>query len=207
MIDLYTYATPNGRKVSIMLEEAGLPYAVEVVDITQGQQHAAWFRALNPNGRIPVIVDHEGPDGAPYTLWESGAILVYLAEKTGRFLPGNDAERHQVMQWLMFQMGNVGPMFGQYHHFRHMAAEDVPYGKARYGAETERLYGVLDERLGESPWLGGPEYSIADMATYPWCAVHEKQGIDLAVYPNVARWLAAMNERPAVARGMAVPEA
>ena len=204
MITLYTWGTPNGRKVSIMLEECALPYRVKTVDITQGEQFRPEFTTINPNSKIPAIVDPDGPDGWPITLFESGAILLYLASKTGRFLPECDRGKYEAMQWLMFQMGGVGPMFGQTHHFLRFAPEPLPYAIKRYSGETARLYGVLDKRLGEAEFLAG-EYTIADMATYPWVARHEWQKIDLADFPNVQRWYAALGARPGVQRGMAVP--
>ena len=204
MITLYTWGTPNGRKVSIMLEECALRYRVNTIDITQGEQLAPEFVAINPNSKIPAIVDPDGPDGKPITLFESGAILLYLAGKTGRFLPTSDRGKYEALQWLMFQMGGVGPMFGQTHHFLRFAPAQLPYAIKRYSTETARLYGVLDRRLGEAAYLAG-EYSIADMATYPWVARHEWQKIDLADYPSVRRWHAAIGARPAVQRGMAVP--
>ncbi|HET7775381.1 MAG TPA: glutathione S-transferase N-terminal domain-containing protein [Azospira sp.] len=204
MITLYTWGTPNGRKVSIMLEECGLPYTVQAVDITKDEQFSPAFLAINPNNKIPAISDSDGPGGQPMNLFESGAILVYLAEKTGRFLPAAGPARYAVLQWLMFQMGGVGPMFGQAHHFLRFAPAPVPYAMERYRKETARLYGVLDKRLGEAEYLAG-DYSIADMATYPWVSRHEWQGIDLAAYPQVARWAAALGARPAVVKGMGVP--
>jgi len=204
MIDLYTWSTPNGRKVSIMLEEAGLPYSVHPVNIGKDEQFAPAFLKISPNNKIPAIVDSDGPDGAPIGLFESGAILIYLAEKTGTLLPTVPRARYLALQWLMFQMGGVGPMFGQAHHFRRFAPEKVPYGIARYDKETARLYGVMDQRLGEADYLAG-DYSIADIATFPWCARHEWQGIDLASFPNLKRWYDTVAARPAVARGMAVP--
>ena len=204
MITLYTWGTPNGRKVSIMLEECGLPYRVESVDITQGAQFRPEFVAINPNAKIPAIVDSDGPGGQPLALFESGAILLYLAEKTGCFLPADPRGKYEAIQWLMFQMGGVGPMFGQTHHFLRFAPERVPYAIERYSRETARLYGVLDKRLGEADCLAG-EYSVADIATYPWVARHEWHAIDLANYPNVARWYAVVRARPAVSRGMLVP--
>ena len=204
MITLYTWGTPNGRKVSIMLEECALPYRVKTIDITQDEQLDPEFVAINPNSKIPAIVDPDGPDGKPITLFESGAILIYLAAKTGRFLPTSDRGKYEALQWLMFQMGGVGPMFGQTHHFLRFAPAPLPYAIKRYRTETARLYGVLDRRLGEAAYLAA-EYSIADMATYPWVARHEWQKIDLADYPNVRRWYEAIGERPAVQRGMAVP--
>lgn len=206
MIDLYTYATPNGRKVSIMLEETGLPYEVHVVDITKGEQHAPDFRAITPNGKIPAIIDPEGPEGVPFALWESGAILLYLAEKAGMLVPEGTPERHRMMQWLMFQMGNLGPMFGQAFHFLHAADEDVPYARARYTGEVERLYGVLEERLSVTGYLGGAAYTVADIATYPWVCTHKRLGVDVEAYPSVRRWLDTVKARPAVQRGMSVPE-
>ena len=204
MITLYTWGTPNGRKVSIMLEECALPYRVEAVDITQKQQFRPEFVAINPNSKIPAIVDADGPGGQPFALFESGAILLYLAEKTGQFLPADARGRYAAIQWLMFQMGGVGPMFGQTHHFLRYAPEPVPYAIGRYRTETARLYGVLNHRLGEADYLAG-EYSVADIATYPWVARHEWHDVALTDYPNVARWYASIGERPAVQRGMAVP--
>jgi GSH-dependent disulfide-bond oxidoreductase len=204
MITLYTWGTPNGRKVSIMLEECGLAYGVKTVDITKGEQLHPDFVAINPNSKIPAIIDSEGPDDAPITLFESGAILVYLAAKTGKFLPASERGKYAALQWLMFQMGGVGPMFGQAHHFLRFAPEPLPYAIKRYSAETARLYGVLDRRLAAAEYLAD-DYSIADIATYPWVTRHEWQKIALADYPNVARWFAAIGARPAVQRGMSVP--
>jgi len=206
MITLYTWTTPNGRKASIALEELGLPYRVVPIDITRQAQFAPEFLALNPNNRIPVIVDPEGPDGAPITVIESGAILLYLAEKTGRLLPAVPRARSEALQWLMFQMGNVGPMLGQAHHFLRFAPEVIPYAIDRYSKEALRLYGVLNTRLAERPWLAGAGYSVADIATFPWIARHDWQGIDLARFPAVKRWFEAMQARPAVQRGMEVPK-
>ncbi len=204
MIDLYTWKTPNGRKVSVMLEECGLAYKTHAIDISKGDQFTPQFLTLNPNGKIPAITDSDGPDGKPINLFESGAILVYLAGKTGKFLPTSDRGKYIALQWLMFQMGGVGPMFGQVHHFLRAAKEQVPYAIERYGKEKDRLYGVLDKRLGEAEYLAG-EYSIADIATYPWVARHEWHQTRLAEFPNVLRWYDAISDRPAVARGMAVP--
>lgn len=204
MIELYTWGTPNGRKVSIMLEECGLPYKVHPIDITKGEQFAPGFLAINPNGKIPAIVDPQGPEGKPIGLMESGAILVYLAGKTGKFLPSGERGKYEALQWLMFQMGGVGPMFGQAHHFLRYAPEKVPYAIERYKKETTRLYGVLERRLAGHEFLAG-EYSIADIATYPWVARHEWHDIDLAACPAVLRWFKAIGKRPAVQRGMAVP--
>ena len=202
MIDLYTWTTPNGRKVSIMLEECGLPYRVHTVNIGKGEQFKPEFLAISPNNRIPAIVDPEGPDGKPLPLFESGAILIYLAEKTGRFYP--QQSKYIVLQWLMFQMGGVGPMFGQAHHFMRAKKDEIPYGSERYGAEAKRLYGVLEKRLQEAAYLAD-EYSIADIATYPWVARHEWHRVDLAAFPAVKRWNDTIGARPAVVRGMAVP--
>jgi GST-like protein len=204
LIELYTWGTPNGRKVSIMLEECGLPYEVHPIDITKGEQFAPGFLAINPSGKIPAIVDPRGPDGRAISLMESGAILVYLAGKTGKFLPAGERGKYEALQWLMFQMGGVGPMFGQAHHFLRYAPEKVPYAIERYRKETARLYGVLERRLAEHAFLAG-EYSIADIATYPWVARHEWHDIDLAACPAVRRWFKAIGKRPAVRRGMAVP--
>jgi len=204
VIDLYTWGTPNGRKVSIMLEECGLPYRAHAIDIGKGEQFSAEFLALCPNGKIPAILDPDGPDGKPMALFESGAILVYLAGKTGRFLPADDRGRFEALQWLMFQMAGVGPMFGQVHHFVRAAPEPVPYAIERYSRETKRIYGVLDKQLGERDFLAG-EYSIADIATYPWVARHEWHKVDLADFPNVKRWFDAIGARPAVIGGMKVP--
>ena len=204
-IDLYTWGTPNGRKVSVMLEECGLAYAVHKIDISKNDQFTPEFVAINPNSKIPAIVDPDGPDGKPISVFESGAILVYLAEKTGKFLPKDPRGRTETIQWLMFQMGGVGPMLGQAHHFMKFAPVKIEYGIERYGKETKRLYGVMDARLAKVPYLAGAEYSIADMATYPWVARHEFHQVDLAEFPNVKRWFEAIGARPAVKKGMAVP--
>ncbi len=204
MIELHTWTTPNGRKVSVMLEECGLPYTAHKVNIGQNEQFKPEFLAISPNNRIPAIVDPDGPDGKPIHLFESGAILVYLAGKTGKFLPASTKGKYEALQWLMWQMGGVGPMFGQAHHFLRAAPEQVPYGIKRYTDEAKRLYGVLDRRLAEAAYMAG-EYSIADIATYPWIARHEWHKVDLAEFPNVKRWYDTIGRRPAVARGMAVP--
>ncbi len=204
MIELYTWGTPNGRKASVMLEEVGLPYNVHSINIGKGEQFAPAFVAINPNSKIPAIVDPEGPGGRRLTLFESGAILIYLAEKTGRLLPRDPIARLEALQWLMFQMGGVGPIFGQVHHFLRAAPEPVPYATERYGKETRRLYGVLDARLGKEAFLAG-EYSIADVATFPWVARHEWHKVALGDFPNVERWYRAIGAQPAVARGMQVP--
>jgi GST-like protein len=203
MIDLYTWSTPNGRKVSIMLEEAGLPYEVHPINIGEGDQHQPEFLAISPNNKIPAIVDRDNG----YSLFESGSILIYLADKVDRFLPTDYQKRMDVMQWLMFQMGNVGPFFGQTHHFARFAKEKVPYAIDRYVKETHRLYGVMDRRLGEVPYLAGDAYTIADVATWPWVSRfgwHElPDGLD--GLPNVKRWYLEIARRPAVQRGYDVP--
>ncbi len=204
MIDLYTWTTPNGRKASIMLEETGLAYRVKPVDIGKGEQFAPEFLAISPNNRIPAIVDHDGPQGQPMPLFESGAILLYLAYKTGRFLPVDVTQQFKVIQWLMFQMGGVGPMFGQVHHFLRAAPEPVPYAIARYTNEARRLYKVLDQQLQGQQFIAGA-YSVADIATYPWIARHAWHTVDLGEFPAVKQWFERMGARPAVQRGMAVP--
>jgi GST-like protein len=206
LIDLYTWSTPNGRKVSIMLEELALAYNVHPIDIGKGDQFEARFVAISPNSKIPAIVDSEGPDGKPYSLFESGAILLYLADKTGRLLPQKKAERFEAIQWLMFQMGGVGPMFGQVHHFLRAAPEPVPYAIERYSKEARRLYAVMDNHLKTRQWLGS-EYSVADIATYPWVARHEWHKVELSDFPSVKRWFDMIGARPAVQRGMKVPSA
>ncbi len=205
MIDLYTWGTPNGRKVSVMLEECGLSYNVHPIDIGKGDQFEPEFVAVSPNSKIPGIIDSEGPEGRPFPMFESGAILIYLAAKTGKFLPANTAGKYVALQWLMFQMGGVGPFFGQVHHFLRAAKEQVPYAIDRYVKEKDRLYGVLDRRLGEATHLAGDEYTIADIATYPWVARYEWHQTDLGRFPNVKRWFDAISQRPAVQRGMKVP--
>ena len=206
MIDLYTWSTPNGRKVSVMLEECGLRYRVHPIDIGKGDQFKPGFLAINPNNRIPAIVDPDGPDGKLLPLFESGAILVYLSGKSGKFLPQSVRAKYIALQWLMFQMGGVGPMFGQAHHFMRAKKDEIPYASERYGAEAKRLYGVLEKRLSEAAYLAD-EYSIADIATYPWVARHEWHRVDLAEFPAVKRWYDTIGARPAVVRGMAVPAA
>jgi GST-like protein len=204
-IELYTWSTPNGRKVSIMLEELGLDYRVIPINIGKGEQFQPDFLKISPNNTIPAIVDPEGPKGRPFSVFETGAILWYLGEKTGRFIPTDPEERMICIQWLMWQMGNYGPMLGQAHHFRRFAPEKLPYAIERYSKEAIRLYEVLDRRLSETPYLT-EEYTIADIATYPWAARHPWQGIALEDYPNVKRWFDELSARPAVQRGMAVPE-
>ncbi|WP_135076691.1 glutathione S-transferase N-terminal domain-containing protein [Terasakiella sp. SH-1] len=206
MIDLYSWPTPNGHKVHIMLEETGLDYRVHGVDIAKGDQFEPDFLKLSPNNKIPAILDHDGPGGKPISLFESGAILIYLAEKTGsELLPSDPAKRYETLQWLMFQMGGLGPMLGQAHHFRKYAPETVEYGINRYTNEATRLYGVMDKRLGEAEYLAG-SYSIADIACLPWIRSYKDQGQDLDRYPNLKRWFLTIKERLAVRRGLAVLE-
>jgi GSH-dependent disulfide-bond oxidoreductase len=204
MIDLYTWSTPNGRKVSIMLEELGLPYRVHPINIGKGDQFKPEYVAINPNSKIPAIVDSEGPDGAPLRMMESGAILMYLAGKTGRLLPQSVRDRYVMLEWLMFQMGGTGPIFGQVHHFLRAAKQAVPYAIERYVRETRRLYGVLNERLKDREYLAD-QYSIADIANYPWVARYEWHKTDLNDFPHVKRWFDVISVRPAVERGMKVP--
>ena len=205
MIELYTWSTPNGRKVSIMLEECGLAYHVHKINIgTNREQFTPEYLKINPNGKIPSLVDSDGPDGKPIALMESGAILIYLAAKTGKFMPKSLRGKYEALQWLMFQMGGVGPMFGQAHHFMRAKKDEVPYGSERYGNEAKRLYGVMDRHLAERDYFAA-EYSIADMAIYPWVARHEWHRVDLGAFPAVKRWYERVGARPAVQRGMAVP--
>tara|TARA_A100001037_G_C15103151_1_gene615026 strand:+ start:283 stop:912 length:630 start_codon:yes stop_codon:yes gene_type:complete len=201
MIDLYTWATPNGRKASIMLEEVELPYTVREINIGKDDQFVPEFLKISPNNKIPAIVDNDNGR----TMMESGAILLYLAEKTGKLLPKDEARRWQAMEWLMMQMGSVGPMLGQTHHFVAFNPGKAPYAEERYLNETKRIYGVLDKRLGEEECLAG-EYSIADIATWPWIARYERQTMDPNDYPNLKRWYVAMAERPGVQRGYDVPK-
>ena len=204
-IELHTWGTPNGRKVSIMLEECGLAYRTHKVDIGKGDQFREEFVSINPNSKIPAILDYDGPNGKPLKLFESGAILIYLAGKCGRFLPAGTRAKYKALQWLMFQMGGVGPMFGQAHHFLRAAKEPIPYAIDRYTKETRRLYSVLDRRLKHAAFLA-EEYSIADIATYPWVARHEWHKVELVDFPHVKRWFDTISARPAVVRGMAVPQ-
>jgi GST-like protein len=205
VIDLYTWSTPNGRKVSIMLEEVGLPYEVHPIHIGQGDQFKDEFLAVSPNNKIPGIVDRDNG----YKMFESGAILIYLADKTGKLLPPVDdyLKRMDAIQWLMFQMGGIGPFFGQTHHFNRFAKEKIPYAIERYVTETKRLYGVMDRRLAKVAYLGGDDYTIADVASFPWVARWPWHGLDngLGDYPNVVRWYDAIRARPAVQRGYDVP--
>lgn len=203
-IELYTWPTPNGFKISIFLEEAGVPYNVHAIDIGAGDQFDPDFLKFSPNNKMPAIIDPDGPDGTPYGLFESGAILMYLAEKFGQFWPQSHPARYDTIKWLMWQMGGFGPMLGQAHHFRAYAPEQIPYAVDRYTKEAGRLYNVLDRRLGETEYLAGDDYTIADMATFPWSRSHERQGQSLDDFPNVKRWFDAINERPAVQRGVQV---
>jgi GST-like protein len=204
MIEVYSWATPNGHKVHIMLEECGLPYRVHAIDIGAGDQFDPAFLAISPNNKIPAIVDPDGPEGQPISLFESGAILLYLAGKTGKFLPEGVSAKYEVLQWLMFQMGGVGPMLGQAHHFRIYAPERIPYAIDRYTNEARRLYGVMDKRLARSRYLGGSAYSIADIAVFPWLRSWKNQGIDWNDYPNLKGWFDEIAGRPAVKRGVEV---
>jgi len=204
MIDLYYWTTPNGHKITIFLEETGLPYNIKPINIGKGEQFAPEFLAISPNNRIPAIVDHEPADGkGPLSVFESGAILQYLAEKTGKFLPADLRGRSETMQWLFWQMGNLGPMLGQNHHFRNYTTEKIPYAINRYVKETERLYGILDERLADREFVAG-DYSIADMASYPWIVLHERQGQNLDDFPNVKRWFETIQRRDPVQRAYAL---
>ena len=205
MIDLYTAATPNGQKIHIMLEEAALPYNTHWVSISKGEQFAPEFLAISPNNKIPAIVDHEGPDGQPIALFESGAILLYLAEKTGRFLPTEPRARWEVLKWLFWQMGGFGPMLGQAHHFNKYAPDRIAYAMDRYTNEASRLYGVLDAQLADKDYVAG-DYSIADMAVFPWCRLYKRQRQRIEDFPNVLRWFETVAARPAVARDMKVTE-
>jgi GST-like protein len=204
MIDLYYWTTPNGHKITIFLEETDLPYKIFPVNIGKGEQFAKSFLEISPNNRIPAIVDHDPPgSGAPISVFESGAILLYLAEKTGKFITGDLRKRVEILEWLFWQMGNLGPMSGQNNHFSAYAAEKLPYAMDRYRNEVNRLYGVLDRRLAAHEYLAG-DYSIADMASYPWVVPHERQGQKIADFPNVKRWLDAIAGRPAVVRAYAL---
>ncbi len=204
MIQLYTWNTPNGKKVSIMLEEVELPYEVNPINLASGDQLRPEYLAINPNNKIPAIIDSEGPGGKPLKLFESGAILMYLAEKTGKFLPQEMVQRYEVIQWLMFQMGGVGPMFGQANYF-YKLEEKVPFAIERYYKEAIRLYKVLEQTLAQRDFLAG-EYSIADIATYPWVGRHDGHNVKLEEFPNVKRWFNAISQRPAVKRGMEIPK-
>jgi len=204
MIDLYSWATPNGHKVHIMLEECGLPYRVHPIDIGAGDQFTPEFLKISPNNKIPAIVDSDGPDGQPISLFESGAILLYLASKSGKFLPRTDRQKFEMLQWLMFQMGGVGPMLGQAHHFRIYAPEKIDYAIQRYTNEAKRLYGVMDRQLATHKFIAGDHYTIADIAIFPWLRSWQNQGIDWADYPRLKQWFDTIAERPAVQRGVQV---
>ena len=204
MIDVYSWATPNGHKVHIMLEECGLEYRVHPINIGAGDQFGDDFLKISPNNKIPAIVDSDGPDGAPISLFESGAILLYLAGKTGKFLPEDVRGKYDALQWLMFQMGGVGPMLGQAHHFRIYAPEKIEYAINRYTNEAKRLYGVIDKQLSQQPWLAVDSYSVADIATFPWLRSWQNQGVELDEYPHLKRWFNEIAERPAVKRGVEV---
>ena len=204
MIDVYSWATPNGHKVHIMLEECGLDYRAHAIDIGAGDQFTDDFLKISPNNKIPAIVDADGPDGKPISMFESGAILIYLAGKTGKFLGNTDREKFNVLQWVMFQMGGLGPMLGQAHHFRIYAPEKIEYAVNRYSNEAKRLYGVLDKQLSKTAYLAGDEYTIADIACFPWTRSWKNQGIELSDFSNVQRWFDAISARPAVQRGVTV---
>ena len=204
MIDVYSWPTPNGHKIHIMLEECGLAYRAIPVDIGAGDQFKPEFLAISPNNKIPAIVDADGPDGQPISLFESGAILLYLAGKTGQFLGNTDREKYETLQWLMFQMGGFGPMLGQAHHFRIYAPEKIEYAIDRYTNEARRLYGVIDKKLARTAYLAGEEYTIADIAVFAWARSFANQGIDWADFPDAKRWFDTISERPAVQRGVQV---
>jgi len=204
MIDVYSWATPNGHKVHIMLEECGLTYRVHPVNIGAGDQFQPEFLKISPNNKIPAIVDSQGPDGQPISLFESGAILIYLAAKTGKLMPAADRDKYEVLQWLMFQMGGVGPMLGQAHHFRIYAPQKIDYAIDRYTNEARRLYGVMDKQVAQHRYIAGDAYTIADIAIYPWLRSWQNQGIDWAAYPHLKRWFDEISERPAVIRGVQV---
>jgi GSH-dependent disulfide-bond oxidoreductase len=202
MIELHTWGTPNGRKISIMLEECGLPYSVHKIDISKGEQFKPEFLKISPNNRIPAIVDPDGPGGKPVSIFESGAILLYLADKTGKLLSKDTRKRFDAIQWLMVQLTGVGPVFGQYTHFTLFGPAGNDYSVSRYRTEMKRLYELLEKRLGAVPYLGGDEYSIADVATFPWLRNHDAQGVKWADNPNLARWFDAIAARPAVKRAL-----
>jgi GST-like protein len=204
MIDLYSWATPNGHKIHIMLEETGLPYRVHPIDIGAGDQFKPEFLKISPNNKMPAMIDSDGPGGKPMSMFESGAMLLYLASKTGKFLPEDIRDRWSTLQWLMFQMGGVGPMLGQAHHFLGYAPEKIPYAMNRYSKEANRLYGVMDRRLAESKFIACGEYTIADIAIMPWLRFPDRQGVDIADYPHVKKWFDGIAARPAVQRGLKV---
>jgi GST-like protein len=204
MIDLYSWPTPNGRKIHVMLEECDLEYKAHAIDIGKGKQFTPEFLKISPNNRIPAITDSNGPNGRPISLFESGAILIYLAEKTGKFLPNDHHHKYEALQWLMFQMGGVGPMFGQANHFSHYAIDKIPYAIDRYINECNRLYTVMDKRLADSKYIAGTNYTIADIAIHPWAQGFERRGVNANDFPNVKRWVELVHERPAVTRGIEV---
>ena len=204
MIELYYWPTPNGHKISIALEEMGLPYEIKLVNIGAGEQFKPEFLAFSPNNRIPAIIDHDGPDGKPVTIFESGAILLYLAEKTGQLMPTATNERIAVYEWLMWQMGGFGPMLGQAHHFNYYASEKVDYAMKRYSVEANRLYGVLDRRLAKTKYVSGEVYSIADIAILPWTRTYQRQNVSIEDYPHVVAWREELGSREAVVAGMKV---
>lgn len=201
MITAYTWGTPNGKKVTVMLEECGIPYELIRINISKGEQHTSHYQTINPNGKIPALIDTEGPGGKPLTLFESGAILIYLAEKTGQFLSTDPHQRYETLQWLMFQMAGFGPILGQAHHFLRFASEKIPYAIERYKKEAHRLYGVLNQALADRDYIAR-DYSIADIALYPWALAHEWHEVDLASFSHVEAWMKRVGERPAVQRGL-----
>ena len=203
MYDIYNWPTSNGRKINIAVEELEVEYKIHPIAIGKGEQFSAEFTELNPNQKIPAVVDQDGPDGKPYTMFESGAILMYLAEKHGKLIPTDMTKRYEVIQWLMFQMAGVGPNLGQTHHFRRAAPEKVPYAIERFTNETRRLWGVMDKRLDDRDWIAADEFSIADIAVFPWAMRHEWQGISLDEFPNMKRWYETVESRPGVKRGLA----
>ena len=202
MIDLYALTSPNVQKIFIMLEELELPYNMKLVDVWKGEQFEPAFLKINPNAKVPAIVDHDGPGGKPYTVIESGAILLYLADKTGKFLPADKRQRFDAIQWMMVQMTSIGPIFGQYVHFKNFGPPGSDYSVSRYTTEMKRLYGLLEQRLGQVPYLGGPDYTIADMATFPWTRNHDAWGVKWEDNPNLGRWFNAISARPAVKRAL-----
>ena len=206
MYDLYNWPTSNGKKINIMVEELGVEYVIHPIAIGKDDQFKPEFVKINPNSKIPAIIDRDGPGGKPYTLFESGAILMYMGEKHGRFFPQDMAKRYETIQWLMFQMGGIGPIFGQAHHFRRAAKEKVPYGIERYTTEARRLWGVLDGHLAGHEWMAAGEYTIADIAIFPWTQRYEWQGISLEEFPNVKRWYEAVEARPGVKLGLALQQ-
>jgi GST-like protein len=207
-IQLYSWATPNGHKIHIMLEECGLQlgrdWDVHAIDIGKGAQFTPEFLKISPNNKIPAMVDHAGPGNQAISLFESGAILMYLAEKTGKFMPKNEVDRYKVLEWLMFQMGGVGPMLGQTHHFRIYAPEKIEYAINRYTNESKRIYGVIEKQLSQNPFIAGQEYSIADIAIFPWLRSWKNQGVEITDYPHLYKWFTQISERPAVIRGVEV---